>query len=244
MKKGIIIAVAALAAGAAFLGALVAVVNARGGVDPSHAGITKVPLIGALVKEKAAPAPGSPEAQGPVAAAAAAEARDMSFLRFGAESRLSQLVEELESKKAEYEALLLQAQRRARELEAWERQLKVERDSLRDKFGKEKEDLAAQRQQLEQKGSDLAALQLKIDENEAANLKTTAGIYDKMSPEQAAAILAQMFAGGQQDSVVKIISLMQDRSAAKTLESFTDAKIGAQITEQLQRIARPTKVGG
>jgi flagellar motility protein MotE (MotC chaperone) len=85
---------------------------------------------------------------------------------------------------------------------------------------------------------------LRIDENEAANLKATAGIYDKMSSEQAAAILSQMFAGGQQDSVVKIISLMQDRSAAKTLESLTDAKIGAQITEQLQRIAKPTKAGG
>jgi len=37
---------------------------------------------------------------------------------------------------------------------------------------------------------------------------------------------------------------MQDRTAAKTLESFTDSKIGAQITEQLQRIVKPTKAGG
>ena len=90
----------------------------------------------------------------------------------------------------------------------------------------------------------LAALQVKIDDDEAANLKSTAAIYDKMAPEQAAAILTQMYSGDQQDSVVKIISLMQDRTAAKTLESFTDSKIGAQITEQLQRIVKPTKAGG
>jgi len=184
-------------------------------------------------KQPGAAAPAETTAQG-----------NMSFLRFGAESRLTQLADELEAKKTEYEALLQESQRRARELEAWEHQLKVERDTLRQKLEKEKEDLAAQRQELDQKETTLAALQLKIDENEAANLKSTAAIYDKMDPEQAASILAQMYSGGQQDSVVKIISLMQDRTAAKALASFTDSKIGAQITEQLQRIAKPTKAGG
>ncbi len=122
--------------------------------------------------------------------------------------------------------------------------MKVERDALRTKMEKEKEDLAAERTELDQKETALAAAQLKVDQNEAANLKATAAIYDKMAPEQAAAILTQMYSGGQQGTAVKIISLMQDRTAAKTLESFTDAKIGAEITEQLQRIAKPTKAGG
>jgi len=236
VKKPIIIAAVAVAAAGAFLTALVVATNVRGGLDPSRAGLKKVPLLGALVKvrepapDDKAKAEGKAKQPGAAAPAETTAQGNMSFLRFGAESRLTQLADELEAKKTEYEALLQESQRRARELEAWEHQLKVERDTLR--------------QKLDQKETTLAALQLKIDENEAANLKSTAAIYDKMDPEQAASILAQMYSGGQQDSVVKIISLMQDRTAAKALASFTDSKIGAQITEQLQRIAKPTKAGG
>ena len=244
MKKWIIIAAAVPVAGVAFMVALVVLINARGGLDASRAGIKNVPVIGALIKVK------EPVATAEAAQAAAApdpaapDGGDLSFMRFGAESQLAVLVQELGSKKAEYDALLLQAQRRGRELDAWEKQLKVERDAVRDSFEKEKTDLTTQRQQLEQKLSSLTTLQLQIKTTEEANLKATAGIYDKMASEQAAAILTQMYTSGQTDNVVKIISLMQDRSAAKMLEAFTDPKIGAQITEQLQHVAKPAKVSG
>ncbi len=244
MKKVIIIAAVCVAGMGAFLAALVVVTNVRGGLDPSRAGLKKVPLIGALVKVKPTPTEVEAKRQEAVAPADKQVPNGMSFLRFGAESRLTTLADELEAKKAEYDALLQESQRRARELEAWEKQLKVERDALRDKLEKEKEDLAAERTELDLKETELAAAQLKIDQNEAANLKATAAIYDKMAPEQAAAILTQMYSGDQQGTAVKIISLMQDRTAAKALESFTDAKVGAEITEQLQRIAKPTKAGG
>ena len=102
MKKPIIIAVAALAAAGAFATALIVVTNMRGGLDPSRNGIKKVPLLGALVKVRAADPPG--EAKEPDAAAPAEETQkgNMSFLRFGAQSRLTELADELEAKKAEY----------------------------------------------------------------------------------------------------------------------------------------------
>jgi flagellar motility protein MotE (MotC chaperone) len=252
VKKAIIIPAAVAAAGAVFVAALILVTNMRGGLDASHAGIKKLPLLGALVKvkqvgpEQAAAGhdarPGQKEggaAQTPVQSAA-----DMAFLRFGPQANLAQLTQELEAKKAEYDSLQQEAVRRGRELDAWQQQLKVERDALMQKFQKEKEDLAAQRLELDQKEKSLAALQLKIEDNESANLKATAGIYDKMEPEQAASILSQMYSGGQQDGVVKIISLMQDRTAAKALGSFPDAKTGAQITEQLQHVVKPSRAGG
>jgi flagellar motility protein MotE (MotC chaperone) len=244
VKKWIIIGAAVPVAGIVFLAALVMIINSRGGLDPSHAGIKKVPVIGALVKVKEPPKAADAKPAEPAPDAAAPAGGDLPFMRFGAQSQLAVLVQELEAKKAEYEALLLQAQRRTRELDAWEKQIAVERDTLRDKLEKEKQDLTAQRQDLDQKTAALATLQLQIKSTEEANLKSTAGIYDKMSPEQAAAILTQMCVAGKQDNVVKIMSLMQDRSAAKTLESFTDPKIGAQITEALQHVAKPAKAGG
>jgi flagellar motility protein MotE (MotC chaperone) len=244
VKKPIIIAAAVLVGGVAFMVALIAVVNARGGLDPAHPGLSRVPLLGALVKVRQPAPEQGPQQQAPAAQAGAAGAGDMSFLRFGSESRLTELAQELEAKKAEYDSLIRQTQRRTRELEAWEKQITVERDALRDKFEAEKKDLATQSQQLAQKDAVLSALQLKIDDDEAANLKVTAGIYDKMDPEQAAKILTQMCSSGKEDNAVKIISLMEDRSAAKTLESFTDAKLSAQITEQLRRIVKPKKTGG
>jgi len=244
VKRAAIIAAVAVLGAVAFMAALVVAINMRGGLEPSRAGLKRVPLIGALVKVKPVAEPVDAELAGPVPGTATPGTDDLPYLRFGAQARLAELVEELEARKREYEALLLQQQRRAREIEAWERQVKVERDAVREKFEREKENLAALRQQLDQRQAALDAMQLKIEADEEKNLKTTAGIYDKMSPEQAAAILTEMYVGGQQESVVKIIYLMQDRSAAKTLEAFTDAKLSAQITEQLQRISKPAKVGG
>ena len=244
MKKWIIIGAAVPVAGIVFIAALVMIVNSRGGLDASRAGIKKVPLLGALIKVKEPPKTAADaKKEEPAPDAAAPPGQDLPFMRFGAQSQLAVLVQELEAKKAEYEALLLQAQRRTRELDAWEKQLALERDTLREKLDKEKQDLTAQRQNLDQKTAALATLQLQIQTTEEANLKSTAGIYDKMSPEQAAAILTQMYASGQQDNVVKLISLMQDRSAAKMLEAFTDPKIGAQITAQLQHVGKPAKTG-
>ena len=39
---------------------------------------------------------------------------------------------------------------------------------------------------------------------------------------------------------MKIIYLMQERSAAKTLAAFADPKIGAEITEKLKHINNET----
>lgn len=243
MKKWIIIGAAVPVAGVVFMAALIVIVNARGGLDSSRAGIKNVPLIGALVKVKEPPKVADATKAEPAPDVAAPAGGDLPFMRFGAQSQLTVLVQELQAKKAEYEAMLLQAQRRTRELDAWEKQLTVERDTLRQKLEKEKQDLTAERQDLDQKTASLATQQMQIKVSEEANLKTTAGIYDKMAPEQAAAILTQMYSGGQQEDVVKIVSLMQDRSAAKMLASFTDPKIGAQITTQLQHVVKPAKAG-
>ena len=63
-------------------------------------------------------------------------------------------------------------------------------------------------------------------------------------PEKAAELLTQLCADGKADTAVKILYLMQDRSAAKTLEAVKDPKTGADITERLQRVTKDAPAGG
>lgn len=238
MKKALIIAAACVGAAGAFLAALVALINARGGLSPRYAGLQRAPVLGGMITVKQA------EQSGEKAPTEGKGGRDAPYLSLGAEAEVARLAQELELKKGEYEARLLELKRRSRELEAWEKQMKVERDKLREHFAAEKQELAALREELKRKEEALNARQIQIDENEEDNLSSTAGIYDRMSPEQAAKILMEMYSDGREDVVVKIIYLMQDRTAAKTLESFSDPKIGAQVTERLRRIAPPDKLGG
>ncbi|MFO7956053.1 MAG: hypothetical protein R6X33_03015 [Candidatus Brocadiia bacterium] len=234
MKKALAIVVALMAALVAFAGSMVVVVNSRGGV-PAESPLAGVPVLSALLKVQASPeADGGEEPDSELADLPAS--REAPFLRFGPEARLQKLARELTVKKAEYDQMLGGLERRERELAAWERQLKKERDDLRETLRRQKEDLALLQEQLQQKEAQLEALQIAIRGAEQENLERTAEIYGKMDSERAAEIFAQMYEDGQQETVVKIIFLMQDRSAAKALAAFSDPKISAQITEQLKRI--------
>ncbi len=244
MKTPAIIAGTVLAAVVIFGAAVIAFVNMRGGVAGGGSVLASIPVVGGLVKVNQAP---SKEEAARALAAEMESARAVSeipFLRFGPEARLTRLAQELELKKSEYDSLTVQVKRKERELDAWQRQLKLERDNLRVKFGEEKEDIARQRDELQRREQELKSLQIAITADEQSNLRKTAEIYAKMSPERGAAILSEMYAGSERETVVKIIYLMQDRPAAKTLEAFTDPRIGAEITEELKRITRETQEGG
>jgi flagellar motility protein MotE (MotC chaperone) len=245
VKKVIIIAGALGVSALLFLVSFVGFAKARGGIASPAA--AKVPLLGGLLKapasSEAAPAAGQPQDAQAQTSPPLPGGREVPFLRFGPEAKLQRLTQELDAKRTEYETALRDAQRRSRELDAWERQLKEERDSLREAFDKEKQELTQLQGQLAAKESELAQRQVIVQQSEEANLKKTAEIYGKMTPERAAQVLTQMYNAGQQDTVVKIIYLMQDRSAAKTLEAITDAKVGAQITEKLKQVGKTTQQG-
>ena len=214
----------------------------RGGLPERTA--AKIPLLGAMLKAPSLPvtqAPEGPAAEGEGGPLAAG--REVPFLRFGSEAKLQRLTQELEAKRADYETALRDVQRKQRELGAWEKQMSEERDTLKAAFTKEKEDLGQLKDQLARKETELNGRQVAIDQGEEANLKKTAEIYGKMSPERAAQILGEMYTSGQVETVVKILYLMQDRSAAKTLEAMTDTKVGAQITDKLRQVGKSVPQG-
>jgi hypothetical protein len=222
---------------------LVVFVNMRGGVSDPDSGLARVPVLGGLFKARTAAA-AEPAAEFEDQAEAPRQQREIPFLRFGPEARLARLAQELESKKEEYDAMLAGVERRERELEAWQRQLKLERDALREQFGKEKEELTHVREELRQKELELQDWQVVIDVAEEASLKKTAEMCAKMPPENGAAILSEIYGRGEKQTVVKIIYLMEGRSAAKTLAALTDPAVSAEIVEQLKRVVKSPQEGG
>ncbi len=239
MKKAAVVAGVLVVALVLFVASLVVVVRVRGGLSPQRAGLAELPLVGALLPVRSGPEPDEAAAEA-AAAAPLPAGREAPFLRFGPQARLERLAEELKRKVADYEGSLRELERRARELDGWEQQIKQERDALRERFAGEKEELVALRDELAARQAELAGRQVLIEQSEETNLKKTADIYGKMAPESAAQVLKEMYANQKQDAVVKIVYLMQERSAAKTLEALalSDPAMSAEITDRLKRVGQ------
>ncbi len=242
MKK-ILFGIGLLAAAmVACLATMVVVVRMRGGLGPEQAGLAKVPLVGGLFPLREAPEEPTGE---PEEAEGLEPGRELPFVRFGTEARLRRLAEQLTEKKSEYDAALMQLNRRERELESWEGQLQEERDTVLKKFTKRRQELESLREELNQRERELDAREIKLEQAEESNLKGAAEIYGKMAPDRAAEILTEMFVSDQKETVVKIIYLMNDRNAAKVLESLETPQMGAEITERLKHvIPAETQQGG
>ena len=82
----------------------------------------------------------------------------------------------------------------------------------------------------------LRSLQVSISQQEKANLKKTAAVYDKMDAAEAAKILEGMVANRQEDDAARLLHFMNERSAAKVLASLGDKALAARLTDRLKRI--------
>ena len=106
---------------------------------------------------------------------------------------------------------------------------KIEEDELR--LARAKAELALQAKELEglrvklvapldrvrQEMKALEATRIRIQTEELANLRFTAGIYDKMAAEESGPIIKAMIDNGQLEDAVKILRYMTERVAAKVL---------------------------
>lgn len=82
----------------------------------------------------------------------------------------------------------------------------------------------------------LRSLQVSISQQEKANLKKTAAVYDKMDASEAAKILEGMVTNRQEDDAARLLHFMNERSAAKVLASLGDKALAARLTDRLKRI--------
>ncbi len=80
----------------------------------------------------------------------------------------------------------------------------------------------------------LEASRVQIRQNEQANLKKTAAIYDRMTADAAAPIFESMCQNAQNADVVKIFRFMEERAVAKVLAQMRDKALAGRLSNLLK----------
>lgn len=149
-----------------------------------------------------------------------------------AERELEELIKEVRHKIALYA-------QKERQLAEREKRMQMTQDLLK----KQAEELDYLRSQLVAPLSDLKEerkklllAQIRINREEAANLKKIAARYEKIDSATGAEILMAMCANDQHADAVKILYLMSERAAAKVLVEVTDRKLAAELLTRMKRI--------
>lgn len=103
---------------------------------------------------------------------------------------------------------------------------------------KQRSSLDEERQKITKNTQEMESRVLQLQKEEQDNLKKMSGMYNSMSPENAAKILQSLADTGKMDTAVKVLGLMQDRQAAKVLAELSDAGLAAQLIEKLKGLRR------
>lgn len=212
--------------------------------DKGHGSERASPLPGAGVKSAgkasgALDAPPAPSQRTPVAT------------EDGVAQMVASVRRQQESLRAREQNLLV----RQKHLEVIHQDLKSERkslDELRQQVNDEMKALAEKLDALERKSSDLdrkknemgkQAQEVKqtvfeVESVEQKNFKRMATTFDSMDADTAGELLEQMVESGKMDTAVKILSLMQERQAARVLGQMQDRGTAIQLLERMKGLKR------
>ncbi|HUT61440.1 MAG TPA: hypothetical protein VNA25_26635 [Phycisphaerae bacterium] len=148
------------------------------------------------------------------------------------ETQLGELIRELRVR-------INECKRRERQIEQREERFVIARELLKQQIT-DLENLQVQLlgplTSLKQERAKLDQSRVLVAQEERANLKKAATIYDKMDPASSSQILAGMCENSRMEDAVKILYYMTERSAAKVLAALTDRSMAASLTESLKRI--------
>jgi flagellar motility protein MotE (MotC chaperone) len=163
---------------------------------------------------------------------AAAEAEVPEGRALPQQRQMEDLIRELQLRIAEYK-------QKEQSLVERESRLTLAQDLLR-KQSKELETqlvrLLAQQTNLGKEQEKLDKSRVRIVQEEKANLKKTAAIYEKMDSASGGKILVGLVDNQQTEDAVAILHYMSERSAAKVLAEITDKALAARLTEMLKRV--------
>lgn len=144
-------------------------------------------------------------------------------------------------------ALIKEVRDKTRDVEKREQELRQEEQRTQMAYQdlrQEAEQLETLRAQMDssvaafkQAKTELERTRILIDTEEKANLKRTAGVYDRMSSQAAAGIIESMCENGQENDAVKIFQYMSERAVAKILAEVSDKKQAAHLSELMKRIS-------
>jgi flagellar motility protein MotE (MotC chaperone) len=141
-------------------------------------------------------------------------------------------------------------QKREQDLAEQDKRLQMTRQLLE----KETQGLENQRMQLatsiarlKDAQTELEKTRIAIAQQEQANLKRAAAIYDKMDAAAAAQIFQGLCTNQQEADAVRIFFYMQERSVAKVLAEISDKNLAAKLSEEMKRVreqgAAPAETG-
>ncbi len=127
----------------------------------------------------------------------------------------------------------------AQQLNEREKQIRIVQDQLA-RQAQELEDLrvkaAAALATLREEKEAMQAERVKIAAADRVNLKKTAAIYEKMDATAGGKIMADMCLQNNEDSVVRILYYMSERSAAKAIEALEDKKLAARLCGKMKLV--------
>jgi flagellar motility protein MotE (MotC chaperone) len=156
--------------------------------------------------------------------------------------------EQLTARKKQIELIQEDIRGERSALDEMRTQVKNELESLNDAIQgveKQRSNLDDERQKITKNTQEMESRVLQLQKEEQDNLKKMSGMYNSMAPESAAKILQNLADTGKMDTAVKVLSLMQERQAAKVLAELTDAGLAAQLIEKLKGLRRaPANVDG
>jgi hypothetical protein len=97
---------------------------------------------------------------------------------------------------------------------------------------------------LEIRTSELEKKKVDFDAAERKNIERIAGLLDAMAPESSAATLVQMAESGKLELAAKVLSLMKDRNAARTLGELSNPSLAAQLLDKMRALKAGNAVPG
>lgn len=147
--------------------------------------------------------------------------------------QLDDLVRQLQEKKLQYEKDLSAVGEEKRRLKIANDALKAQSAELENL----RVQLASQVMKANEALAQLEKTQLAIAQNEQANLKRAAMIYEKMDATAGGKMIEGMCSNNQEDDAAKILHFMSERSAAKLLAEITDKNVAARLSLRLKNVA-------
>jgi len=150
------------------------------------------------------------------------------------ERELDYLIKELRLKLEAVAAREMQVDKREKRLALAEKLLKQQADELENL----RLQLIAPLTRLREEQAKLRNALVTISQQEEANLKRTAKIYERMDPEKGGEIFTSMCRNNQEQDVVKILYFMSDRMAAKVLAAIADTQLAARLCESLKKVTQ------
>jgi chromosome segregation ATPase len=109
-----------------------------------------------------------------------------------------------------------------------------------DRLEQKKSELLEKKEEVSAEMDDMKKMILQMRSDQQVNLRKMTEMINKMDPSAAGKILRQLVESGSEDTAVQVLSLMQEKQAAKVLPELPEA-MSAKLVEKMKYVKKPPK---